>query len=340
MTRTYPVNYRWHGGYSLTGSAFLENMPLDPRISLLGRSERGCLRSALLGLLLLVASTLYGAGSDKCALQNAHLRVTVDANTGRIVEFGRVDGPNLLWINDAASLESEYRKTGWKNRGGDRFHPAPQALWRFASGENLPPDAAMDGDSWRIVECTSRRFVMESRKSALYSVRARWTLILDGPRLVIYNRLTRTASNPFPVHLWSVTQVPRARAFLLESRAVNPRGGCFTELWGNPARDPQAVTISGRVVRFIPPNKRPTKVGALGGWLAAVYGQDVFLQTTSYQPGGCYPEGSSVQVFDDGRRYVELETLSELRHLRAGESLCNTVVWSVVPLWKFQQRIR
>jgi hypothetical protein len=73
------------------------------------------------------------------------------------------------------------------------------------------------------------------------------------------------------------------------------------------------------------------KSGTLGSFAAAVYADGKMLrQSHSVRPGGCYPEGASIQVHTNAY-YVELETLDELVHLLPGESRTNQVTWSLLP---------
>jgi len=73
----------------------------------------------------------------------------------------------------------------------------------------------------------------------------------------------------------------------------------------------------------------------------------ILLQTASYEPGACYPDGANMEIFWNGASrhqttpanwpttawngdYVELETISPLRHLLPGEKLGYGVSWKIL----------
>src|SRR5690606_11605450 len=72
------------------------------------------------------------------------------------------------------------------------------------------------------------------------------------------------------------------------------------------------------------------KIGTLGDWVASVWDDYAFIQTTRYIADAAYPDASSSQVFYD-QNYLELELLSPTRHLQPGQTLSNVVNWWLIP---------
>jgi hypothetical protein len=60
---------------------------------------------------------------------------------GRVMSYGFVGGPNLLWNNP----QKQFKAEEWHNYGGDKTWPAPQSLWPTNVGRGWPPVAEWDG---------------------------------------------------------------------------------------------------------------------------------------------------------------------------------------------------
>ena len=67
----------------------------------------------------------------------------------------------------------------------------------------------------------------------------------------------------------------------------------------------------------------------MGRWLAALYPQGLFVQTTTFDPAGSYPDRSNLQFYVDPT-YMEIETLSPQAGLKADAELCHVVTWHLV----------
>ncbi len=277
---------------------------------------------------------------DSLVMQNKYLRVAVSPKAGRIVDFGEINGPNLLWINNSRILNNATKSpldTIVYNVGGDRVLPTMQYFQRAAFGRmgNYPPDGVIDGQPWRLIEKSSRHIVMESPISPHLGVQLRRTIVLndDDKQVKIINKMTRVVQNPFPVHLWSVTQVTMAQAGLTELADVRPP---VPKTWIALSDDP-IHTESIRVLNdqsaavLMPTHTIPLKIGTFGRWVAGWYQNYIFMQCTEYQPDAAYADGSSAQVFSDiGQNYMELELVGPFVYLRVGESIENRIFWKIL----------
>lgn len=277
------------------------------------------------------------AFDDAVTIGNGRVKLGVSPGVGRIVHFGPADGPNLIWLASPSVYDepvTDRPGQAYYNLGGDKLWPLPQPLWKRAFGVGgWPPDGVIDGQPWTLVESTDRRIVIESRVSPALGVRARRTIELaeNEPRVTITNSLTRVEASPFPVHLWTVTQTVSPRVVLLDVSADRPAS---TPTWLpmiSPHEATRRVSVlgDGRAVAVDLSDDGSVKVGTFGRWIAGVYDDLIFLQTTPYDPTGAYPDASSLQTYSDAN-YTELELLSELAHLQPGESLSNRVTWQLV----------
>ena len=154
------------------------------------------------------------AGATPQRLANDAVEVAFDPTSGRITWFGFRGGGNVLWLNEPEAVEREFRKGGWRNWGGEKIWPGPQALWPYVQGRRWPPDPGFDGSQGVEVSRPSPlELVATFPPSQAWGVRLERTLRLDPkrPRLTIRNRLIGVAAGRVPVQAWSVTQIPHPR---------------------------------------------------------------------------------------------------------------------------------
>lgn len=275
--------------------------------------------------------------SDTIHLVNSGCTAGISPRVGRVVEFFRARGANILWrTSDPVAAEDLIGP--YTNWGGDKIWPAMQMMWPRYSRGQWPPDGTIDGKPWTVVERSERRLVIESAVNAELRVRARRTFELDAqsPRLQIDSVLTRVERSPLPVCIWSVTQVKRPDIALLDVAPDRAEASDWRHINlsddGHPLSPPVVQNVAAhRAIAYRPATNPPGKIGGFGRWLAGVYPEGIFLQQTAFEPTGAYPDRSNIQVFAC-ERYVEIETLSPQVQLQPGESLRHGVVWKLLDL--------
>ena len=166
--------------------------------------------------------------------------------------------------------------------------------------------------------------------------------------VTIKNTIEQTARSPFPVFIWSVTQIRPPEFCLLDIAPEQPfPDKPFINLTsrGTPS---MAMVPGERAVRMQALPEKHTKLGTLGRWLAAVYPDCILLQSAAYDSTGCYSERANMEVYWNAKTghkptsdnwptgtwnqdYVELEPISPLKHLQPGETLAYTVTWQILP---------
>lgn len=274
--------------------------------------------------------------ADTVTLGNGHVEVGVAPGVGRIVRFAPAGGENVLWVAPAGAYDHPFVAYGrtYVNVGGDKVWPTVQALWpRAYGGGDWPPEAAIDGSPWTLVEHSPGRIVIESPVSPALGVRVRRTIALpaNAPRVEITNELTRVKPSVFPVHLWTVTQAVPPAAVMLDIAADRAAAPPFVHLSDPAAVAPHLATVADdEAVRWRLDQVGDAKLGTLGRWVAALYPDTIFLQSTGFDPRAAYPDASSVQVYSSGD-YTELELLSPFVHLQPGQTLTNRVTWQLLP---------
>ncbi|MDP0497182.1 MAG: DUF4380 domain-containing protein [Verrucomicrobiota bacterium JB024] len=307
------------------------------RFASLGRLVLGCFALMLVN----------GARADELpstgaiVLENPSVRLEFVPKIGRVMFFGFRDGENFLWVNNQEDLIYEYNLGGWRNYGGEKIWPGPQALWAFAQGRGWPPDPDLDGSGVESVKRLSERSITVTFPvSKIWGVQLSRTFELDEQQPLVHlrNTLTRRHGMPVPLQIWSVAQLPHPDSTWLESLTPVPTGGPYLNLnraadkppFTPPPLPEGSVTVHGQwtTVSAIPEQRM--KVGTLGGAIAAVTPAGIFLQKVAFDKTGAYPEASSVQVLLNNR-YVEIETLSPLVLLDVDESYSFDITWALLP---------
>ena len=314
-------------------------------------------RKSLLGIVwvclsgcLLCPSVGNAEAQGPVTIDNGIVRLTVNPSVGRIVEFGRQGGPNLLRVTDNSILtEAKEVSRAYRGYGGDQLWPAQQARWGSirGSGGAWPPLNELDGPNWTITDQGPLHVTIRAPETPLLGLTVDRTITLapNSADVEITNRFERTAirdpETSHDVMIWSVTGLTEPEFTLV---GVSPDRPNPDALWSNLlGRSDSIITVvdQGRSIRFDVRSHGPsqplgfeaTKIGAYGDWLAAVYADDVLLQRSAYEVGGPFPDGAALEIYSSqksGSEYIELEVLSKSLDLKLGETLSNRVDWHLV----------
>jgi hypothetical protein len=291
-------------------------------------------------------------------LSNAHVTLAVNPWIGRIVWFGRSDGPNLLWMNSPEGVTRDKPAGAWYNWGGDKVWLGPQPHWPAMLGRSWPPDQATDLWPWAVNHADDRRLVMTSPVSrfTLAQVVREITLDKEQPRVRIRHTVRRATTPPDPKNLpsasavqepmqiWTVTQIKLPEYVLLDVQPNHPAAPqAFHPMVPKaiPVQATPLVLAQGRLVRAASWSGEPVKLGTIGRWLAGVFEQDILVECSRPRPNGKYPERSNLQWFVC-QEYGELETLTALEPVTPGKELEDEIEWHLLrrPLGKNPEQLR
>ncbi len=258
---------------------------------------------------------------------------------GRIMRFGRVGGPNLLWN----SADSAAKKGVWKNYGGDKTWLAPQSSWPAFHGQGWPPDTAFDGSAHTAEVLTGGKLKMTTPRS-LSGMRLTRTMYFDANgEFVIEQTATKESGETIRASIWSITQIVPGEAVYLPTdiNSTYPNGYYAFPGFNSEAHSVTRVANS-TLLKIWPSNAGGNSnsgkfgVDAPISALISVHDQTAFLQRSA-KPTGIYPDaaggaGFPVEVFINGdpkNRYVELEILGPLKTFAIGGKSTHTVRWSL-----------
>lgn len=264
--------------------------------------------------------------AEQIVLRNASVEAVIRPDIGRVISFSRVGESNVLWVaDDPLAFDPTL-----PNYGGLRVLISPQGLWDQIHQANRP-DPATDGGPWTVVEKEARHVQMTTFSSDL-GVQIVWDVRMheSRPELTMHYRMTRTAENPFPVHVWSIAQAPVGGEIYLESQPhIKTPYHNFLRIPGGlkPFMEP---VLDARAYRFVPGSwQEPLKTGTFGRWIAYVAKQQAFIQIGPALQKLPYSDRSNLQAFLFPRvlPFCELEITSPTYSLRLGESFEMEETW-------------
>ena len=297
----------------------------------------------------LSVTSSYAQPEGPVTIRNDAVRLTVNPSVGRIVDFRRIDGPNLMRITDPSVLtEAKEESNSYRGYGGDQLWPAQQATWGAirGSGGGWPPLGELDGPNWTIKNQGTHHITIEAPLTPLLGlqVERKIELIPDSADVKITNQFKRAEEQPDREHdvmIWSVTGMIEPEFTMMGISSDRPDE---SRLWTNlSGRADSIITTLNEdtALRFDVQAHGPgqelransTKIGTHGDWLAAIYESDILLQRSEYQVGGNFPDRASIEIYssqNSGSEYIELEVLSPSINLELGETLSNIVYWHLL----------
>lgn len=283
-----------------------------------------------------VISQIIYAGRSAYRLTDGKSEAVVVPLLGRVMRWGKVGGPNLLW--NAGSVSAKAGE--WKNYGGDKMWLSPQSSWKVLHGsDNWPPDTAFDGTAQVASVLSGGQLKLVSNASPRTGIRLERVMGFNARgEFAIEQTAIKTAGSPVRVGLWSISQSDAPDAVFIPASLSSPyRGGFFEFAGGNFAE--QSASVRNSVFALSPRGTGGgTKFGvdAPVSSIVAVKNGVAWLQQSA-KPAGQYPDGADgagfpTEIYVNGdaqANYVELELLGPLQNLFAGMKMTHTVRWSL-----------
>ncbi|MBV9852487.1 MAG: DUF4380 domain-containing protein [Armatimonadetes bacterium] len=302
-----------------------------------------------------VTHTTYKGWTDAYRLSNKTVDVVVVPGIGRIMAFGFTGSAETspLFNNRAELGRPAVQKSGvypndWINYGGDKLWPSQQIDWFRHQPKAWPPDPNFDEGPYRVSRIRSG-LRLTGPVSPYYQIQVvrEITLPPHGARVYLRDTFRKSPDaagrrNGFPVGIWSISQVRGdATIYLpLNRRGLFPGVG-LTSLGDKPTLLPN-WRARGDTVAVTRPNNVATKMGVddAAGWMACIFGGDLlFSERFTRRPRALYPDkGCNAEVYTNGDPhlpYIEMEVLSRMVRLRAGQTLTRTMSWRLqrLPRW-------
>ncbi len=269
-------------------------------------------------------------------LTNGAVDAIVIPEIGRIMSFGKIGGPNLIWNAQSEQLV----KNGWKNYGGDKTWLAPQENWPSVNGsKSWPPDVALDGSPQKADVLSGGKLQLTTPVSPTGIRIIRTMYFDDNGEFVIEQTARKESGAPVKASIWSVTQVVPGQAVFV---AVNPDSPYKDSVYRFKNQKAQSIELAKPNLARIQmqPNGEIGKVGfdTKIAAIAAVRDGVAWVQKAP-RPDGDYPDapdenssGFPTETYLYGNPkmyYQELEFLGPLQNYYVGTSWTHTVRWSL-----------
>ncbi len=280
-----------------------------------------------------IAALQYG-GRRAYKLTDGKTEAVVVPEIGRIMRFGKVGGPNLLW-----NLTGSPAKEGWKNYGGDKTWLAPQSSWKaFHGSDNWPPDSAFDGKAHQAEVLSGGKVRLTSPLSPTGIRLTRTMYFADNGDFVIEQMARKERGAPLRASIWSITQTVPGEAVFLPTSSKSTYPGHYHP-FGKVGIAQKVALVKPNLLRIIPAGEgggAKFGVDAPVSSIASIRDGVAFVQK-SPKPRGIYPDaeggaGFPVEIFvlgDPNSFYVEMELLGPLKTFAVGGKSTHTVRWSL-----------
>ena len=274
-------------------------------------------------------------GWKKCVrLSNGDAELIFVPQLGRIMRYGYIGAPNILWNNDdllGKVMDPEHSPKDWMNFGGDKLWPAPQSKWGW------PPDPIMDAglqEVGLIKDGIEVRGPVSPANQVKFSREIQ--LNAGGSGVTIKNTLTNVGKEIVSWSCWEVAQVddPDRLRMPVNKAGSHPAGYFVFE--GN-APDDGLLTLGADSLTLLRSKTKSAKIGgdSTAGWIEAERGHFRFRMQALVETGKPYPDSNSpLQIYTSANpaAYAELELLSPIVRLKPGQSTSFTVKWSITKL--------
>ncbi|MFD1144654.1 DUF4380 domain-containing protein [Larkinella insperata] len=305
-----------------------------------------------------VYRTLY-KGWTALGMRNQWLTLQILPQLGGRILQMTLDGYDFFFVNPALEgFEPDESRLGengsWLNFGGEKIWPAPQG-WDSPDSWPGPPDPVFDSGVFEVLppeEKSPNRLTLRSAVDPYTGLQLTKAIMLSENRseVVVEATFANRSTTPRPWSIWPVLQLNtpdwqaagryQVTSPMTPDRAENSGFRVLHGLVNNPQFGPDAH--GNLVVNY------QYLVGKVGldspaNWVAFCDRQTgrVLVASATYQPGMPYPEGTSVQIWTQGRGqiyanhqvtdlpndpqltppYLEMELLSPLKTMLPGAQL-------------------
>lgn len=277
------------------------------------------------------SKTRYHGWREAWRCQNDQVEVIVVPEIGRVMQFRFLDDPGPFWENRALDGRAPDRRSPtWRNFGGDKPWPAPQADWPKITARAWPPPAGFDACPMD-ADTKDNQLILISPTDPDYGIRVVRRIELDAqkPVLTVSTTFEKVRGKSVTSGVWVVTQLKSPELVAMPATAGSRFPRAYLQ---QSARLPADLRLQGGAISFTRDPKTPWKIGSDAGTLVWIGAATALRIDSPRVKGAEYPDqGCSVELYTnpDPDAYVELETLGPLRTLSVGESALSESVYTL-----------
>jgi hypothetical protein len=290
----------------------------------------------------------YKGWKDAYRLSNGTVELVYVPSVARIMRYGYVGGPNVLWENQPlAGTVSHDRNPGtWRNVGGDKVWPWPQEDWGKLMPQAWPPPPAADSLPQEVIVTAKNSLQVTSQRVLPWGVRIMREIRMDptGTAVHVTNRLERDVDGEStPVAPWTVTQVPAVTWVISRSLPVSTLPDGY-KYYGEDAKF-KSINKTAEGALVVERNgAKATKIGMDADIVGSLEGDTLFtvrfaVMVPADNAGLTYAAADRAQFYsqpdDDNAAkmgtlpYIEMEMTAPLKTLKKGETNTLSLVWEL-----------
>jgi hypothetical protein len=268
-------------------------------------------------------------------LTNGEVEIVVTTDFGpRIISYNFVGGENVLGIHPHAQVETALGV--WKPYGGHRLWLAPENMPNSYAPDNAPIEY-FAGD-----ERLSARFVQTIETVTETQKEITVTLDKTGSGVRVVHKIQNVGQREIELAAWALTIMRGGGEVLIPNEPFAPYGGETLlpvrnlTVWSYTDLSDARWSFDREFIRLKVNEHQgePQKIGVLNklGWVQYRLEDALFTKRVEYLENAVYPDmNSNTEIYTAGS-FIEVETLSPLRKLAAGDFLEHTETWELEKL--------
>lgn len=276
----------------------------------------------------MIENVIYNGVADCLRLSNGTIEAVVATLFGpRILAFAFDGGDNVLGWHPDAKVDTPLGT--WYPYGGHRLWLAPENMPLSYAPDNEQVEVIRNGD----LSVSLKGFVDAAGVQKEMTV----TLAATGSELTIDHRMI--VPKPCQAAAWALTIMRPGGTVVTPNEPFAPYSSEHLlpvrsmALWSYTDFTDERWSFEKDAIRLRVEETRPDqqKIGVLNqqGWAAYEMNDAVFTKRTEFVEGVTYPDFNSNFEFYTAGGFVEIETLSPLRSLVAGEPSEHRETWSL-----------
>jgi hypothetical protein len=268
---------------------------------------------------------------DSIWISNGIVEVVIVPNIGRVMQFNFIGEEGPFWENRSLDGQApDPLSSSWKNFGGDKTWPAPQADWPAITPRSWPPPQAFDSMPVE-AEIELGTVILTSPVDPHFGIRTirRIQLAPEHPVMKITTTFEKVSGRARRVSVWVVAQLKNPDRIYVPNleNSIYPRGFNIQS-----ATPPPRMRIRNGFHTFWRDPGSSHKVGFDGETMLWVGETQALKLYSPRSEGREYPDNnSSIEVYTnpDPDAYIEFETLGPLHTMNSGDRIHQTNIYTL-----------
>lgn len=275
-------------------------------------------------------------GFGKCLkITNGIIEALVTLDVGpRVIRFGFKDKENMFCEDTKREMHAKDESfdvfgenDGWYSYGGHRLWTSPEAYPRTYYPDNTPV-------KYEIVGENSVCFTPDVQKYNQYQCSITLS-VTDKNEVTLSHKVTNCSGWDIELSVWPITVLAQNGLEVMSqpNRETHLLPNRIFAVWPYTKMNDERLYFGDKFItlRQSPDAGGPLKIGMRNEKnYAAYFNHDcLFVKTHKTNENGTYPDGGMSFETYTNPLFLEMETLSELKRIKPGESLEHTEKWAL-----------